>query len=292
MSHAGHVPPLTHLTKHLPINSVRLSLADISSIYERLTLVVAEQAEVELTALVKPPEKTDDEWNDYINRARETAFKITTTITGRDGSSLLGNSSAVFNAANRPDKISSIFMSNVTAYQSFSSVKPLNSFSVNFDFTKSPLLEGGVVLSAPTSNLSNLHVEGNREGWVASVQAAVSAIVEQRRTRRGWLHRAFRYDIGLFLFGLPFALYLCWRFSSIIEKTFNGLSGIIKAGAYVYVFLVALFIYRTLFGYAKWSFPTVELTDNNDEASRHRAVLGAIVLALIVNVLWELRSLL
>jgi hypothetical protein len=53
----------------------------------------------------------------------------------------------------------------------------------------------------------------------------------------------------------------------------------------MYVFVVAVWGYRALFGYTKWAFPTVELSDNRDLSMQHRAIWSVIILGLVVNVL-------
>ena len=83
MEQAAQPKPLTHLTKFVPLRSICLSLDDVKAIYDRLALIVDEQADAEIGALVKPENKSDDEWAEYIKAARENAFKIITTIAGR-----------------------------------------------------------------------------------------------------------------------------------------------------------------------------------------------------------------
>jgi len=279
-----------HLSKHVPYVAVKLSLRDIGSIHDRLISQIKEQCEIEIAALKKPADKSDQEWTDWVASAREKAFKITTTITGRDGSAFIGDTSAVFAATTLPDKISSIFLSNVAAYQGFSGVEPKNRFTLNFDFTKPPLFDVGSALSAPTANMTNLQVQGNRSAWIAGVQAAVEDVLKERKTQRKWLHRAFMYDLGLMVFGFPFAFYFCWKFSHFIDQHFSSMGGFIVGAVYLYVALLVINFYRGLFGYAKWAFPVAELTDNKDVAILHRAILSSIVISLAGRVIWEIFS--
>jgi hypothetical protein len=178
-------------------------------------------------------------------------------------------------------------MSNVVAYNAFAGIEPGARFNLNFDFTKPPLFEVHTPLSAPTANMTNLHVQGNRSAWIAGVQAAVEDVLKERKTQRQWLHRAFMYDLGLFLLGFPFAFYFCWKISGFIDRFFGPMGGFMHGAAYFYSAILILVLYRGLFGYAKWAFPVAELTDNKDVAIRHRVVLGSIVVSLIGRVVWE-----
>jgi len=207
------------------------------------------------------------------------------TIAGRAGESLYGEDVSVFSSPNKPDKVASVYMTNTTAYQGFANVKPFNAFELNLDFSKPPLMDAANPVSAPTKNVSNLTVQGDRESWVAAIADAVFGIADKRKTRRGWLHRAFAYDIGLWCFAFPFAFYLCWRTSPFITAHFQPLHTFVAAAGYMYVFVIAVWAYRALFGYTKWAFPTVELSDNHDASVQHRAVWGAIILAVVANVL-------
>jgi hypothetical protein len=277
--------------KVIPIKAIKLSLDDIRTIDQRLMIQIGEQAEFEISRLIRPPNQSEADFNAYKQNAREQAFKITFTVLGRNGQSLFGDDIAVFNSPLRPENIANIYMTNVTAYQAFSGNKPLNAFELTLDFAKPPLLDANNPVSAPTPNFSSLTVQGDRESWIASVCDAVLGVTQARKTKRTWMHQGFVYDAGLFMFALPFALYVCWKVSPFVSAQLAPAHSFLAAVAYVYVTLTTLFAYRILFGYTKWAFPTVELTDNGDMATKHRAILGTIILALVVNIVWEIRGL-
>lgn len=264
-----------------------MSLADVKTIYQRLLPILEEQAEIEIAAVAKLPNQTEEEFESYKTRARNEAFKITFTLGGRGGVQLFGDES-IFESPQKPDKIESIYFTNITAYRSFCGTAPLNQFELNLDFSKPALLDSRNGVSAPTPNLSNLTVQGNRTAWMGGISDAVINMCKDRRTRRGWIHRGFVYDAGLMLLALPFALYVCWKASPLVSRYLEPVHGVISGGMYVYLFFVVIWAYRALFGYTKWAFPTAELTDNKDGSLTHRAIWGAIVLGLVGNVLWEI----
>ncbi|HYM18075.1 MAG TPA: hypothetical protein VEU06_05885, partial [Micropepsaceae bacterium] len=126
---------LLHLPrKVVPLVAIKLNLDDVVSIYQRLLQQVNEQADYELSRLKRQDNQTEEAFQDYIKRARDQAFKITITVTGRDGQSLTGEDATIFHSPNRPDKVASIYLTNATAYQAFAGVRPLNSFDLYLDF--------------------------------------------------------------------------------------------------------------------------------------------------------------
>ncbi len=102
------------------------------------------------------------------------------------------------------------------------------------------------------------------------------------------MHAAFVYDIGLFLFGLPAAIYLCWRLSKFIEANVGVISPFISSATYIYIVFLVLIGYRVLFGYTKWAFPIVELTSNESRSKRHRTFWVAILVSLLASAMYDL----
>lgn len=274
--------------KSVQLQALALSLVDIAKIYERLQLQVAEQAEIEVSRLARPTDKTEQEFGELKNRYRQTAFGTTVTIAGRDGSALFGTDATVFTSPNLPDKVARIYMTNITSYEIVANRRPTNAFELTLDLSKPPLLDANNLVSSPTPNNSNLRVQGDRDAWVASVLDAVLGMTQQRSTRRSWIHRAFAYDIGLWVIGLPLAMYVCWKVSPAINASFAATHPFLSGAAYLYLVGITVWVYRILFGYTKWAFPTVELTDNKDAAGKHRAFWGVIIFGLLVNMLSEI----
>lgn len=271
----------------VPIRSTRLALSDITKIYERLAKSVGEQAEVEISKLVKPPAQSEEDFARYKADARGNAFNVTVTVFGREGSSLFGDDVKVFQSPLLPRKIDRIYATNITAYRAFANVSPINFFELMLDFSKPPLIDTQNFVSSPTPNVSNLTVQGDRDGWVASVTESVLGVTREGKTRRGWLHRGFVYDLGLYSIGVPAAIYACWSLADFINAKLEGVHSFVVGTAYIYVVLAVLVGYRALFGYSKWVFPTMELTSNEDSAVRHRAFLFTIVTGLVGKFIYD-----
>jgi hypothetical protein len=248
---------------------------------------VNEQADIEIVKVVRSPNQTDDQFDEFKKNARGKAFRITVTINGRGGESLFGDDIGIFQSANRPEQIDLVYFTNITGYQSFANVKPVNSFELNLDFSKPALLDVNTPISSPTRNLSRLTIKGDRDSWVGSISDVVLSVIERRRTGVNWLHRGFIYDLGLWALGFPFGMYLCWKASPFISRYVETTHGFLSGAAYVYIVILAANAYRILFGYTKWAFPVVELVDNRDAAGRHRSIWALIVVGLLVDVVWE-----
>ncbi len=273
-----------------PLHSINLSLEDVRKIFGRLSDYVGEQADREIGQLVKPEDQDEAEFEENKTKLREEAFRITVTVSGPDGASLYGDDIELFGSQNLPDVISTIFMTNITAYQGVARAKPLSAFELHLDFSKPPLMDSKNLVSDPTPNFSNLVIEGGRDSWVAGISDAVMGVIKHRRNKRSWLHRAFVYDFGLLLLGFPAGLYACWKFSALIEKYLGSIHSFLSATGYVYIVITTLLAYRIFFGYTRWAFPSVELTEHEDAAKRHRAFWYAIATAIVGNVLWEIFS--
>ena len=234
------------------------------------------------------PDVTEEDFEANKIFASENAFRVTVTVVRSDGSQTIGSTIDVFDQAPNDASISTIFMSNKSAYQSVSGSEPSEYFQLWLDFSQPPLLDAGTVVSNPTLNNSNLSIGGRRDGWLAGVERVVTKHLDRRFPIRRFFHGAFVYDMGLLIVGAPFAFYLCWYLSSTVQETFKETHGVLAAAAYVYLFFVGVWAYRLLFSYARWAFPVAELTDQKTRPSRHRLVWGSIITAISLKVFWDL----
>jgi hypothetical protein len=281
------------LDLHVPgrekrIEGISLGVDDVRKIFLRLKKLVDEDGEREVSRLSKPDELDDNQWSDRKTEIKSAAFQVTVTIAGISGDLLHGDTEGIFTSPNRPLEISSIYMTNTTAFRWWTKTNPQRSFHFTLDCSRPKLLDSENLVSAPTPNQSNIKIEADSEAWIASITEAVFGVLESNKNNHSALHRAFVYDFGLLLLGFPFALYLAWKASTFIEAKLEPLSQVLSTCAYIYIGLLAIWLYRILFGYTKWVFPTVELKESTSSTNGHRAFWGAILIALIANFAWEL----
>ena len=279
--------PLQIVKKETPLRSLILSIDDVVRVVERLAPLVEEEGRREIdqlseTGFMTPQQRAE------LEHQRNRAFRITVTIDGRDGENLFGYGADPFHSTNIPEPIETIYISNNAAYRNVVGQDPINSFVLMLDFSTPSLIDNNSPLSDPTPNSSHLTVEGNRDAWIASIQRAVMGVLDKRGSKRRFVHMAFVYDIGLLCFGMPASLYLCWRLSGFIQSVFGPHSEFLVAAAYVYVVFLAANIYRVLFGYTKWAFPTVELTSNENRSSLHRKSWLAIICSILGSAFYDL----
>jgi hypothetical protein len=277
-----HIP-----ARSTPIAAISLGLNDVKKIFLRLEKIVYEEGDKEISKLVKQPDMNDEEWDARKKEIKSGAFRVTVTIEGESGDRLHGDTLELFDSPNRPIRIRSIYMTNSTAFRWWTKNSPVRSFELMLDFARSKLLDSENFVSAPTPNVSNLNVEADNETWIAAISEAVSGVLSEKSNNRKFLHQAFVYDFGLLIMGLPFAFYISWKLSDEVERYFSQTSAFLAAAAYVYLFVLAVWSYRILFGYTKWAFPSVELSENSESVRKHRTFWYAIVVGLIVNFLWE-----
>ena len=273
--------------KTIPLRGLSVNVQDVRRIIERLVRQVEEEGNREVARLLENG-PSDPEHLQRIEVGREQAFRATVTITGKDGETLFGYGIEPFDSPNVPEPIESIYISNVSAYQNVFGRNPGNYFTLNFDFSTPPLVDNNNPVSSPTPNFSTFTVEGDRDAWVAPVQQAVTDILSRKSNGRAFMHAAFVYDIGLALLGLPAAIYLCWRLGEIVQANLGIYSPFLAAAAYIYVFFLVANIYRVLFGYTKWAFPTVELIDNEGQSKKHRKFWFGIMLSIVASAIYDL----
>jgi hypothetical protein len=279
----------THIPQRsTPITAICLRLDDVKKIFSRLEKIVHEEGDQEISKLDKQTDMNDEQWDARKKEIKSGAFRITMTIEGESGDRLHGNTLTLFDSPNRPTRIKSVYMTNSTAFRLWTNKNPTRSFELMLDFARPKLLDSENFVSAPTPNRSNLNVEADNETWIAAISEAVSGVLSDKSNNRKFLHKAFVYDFGLLVAGLPFAFYISWKLSDAVGLYFSKNSAFLAAAAYVYLFVLAIWSYRILFGYTKWAFPAVELSENAESVGKHRMFWYAIVVGLITNFFSEL----
>jgi hypothetical protein len=89
------------------------------------------------------------------------------------------------------------------------------------------------------------------------------------------------------IFGIPFSVWVSHNLGTlIVNKT--GLSDIMSALVFVYVFFLGLNVFRSIFAYARWAFPKIELVDSNSSIGAHRLALAGISFSLVATMLYDL----
>lgn len=251
---------------------------------------VSEEADREINQAIRQPNQTEEEFQNNLNIARQQVFRITITIVGGnkpDEISILGSDETIFDNKDLPEPIKSISMNNSAAYNYFTGGDPDNSFELSFDFEEMDLIDNSNPVSSPTPNNSYLYINGRNSSWNAVVEKSVMEILDNRSNSRSIFHKAHIFDVGLWVFVVPLAIYLCSCASPLIDKFTGHADTFIAASIYIYIFFMCLWGWRLLFGYTRWAFPVIELEENSKNIKMHRGFWYTIATGLVGTAIWQ-----
>ena len=258
-------------------------LKTLCEILQESSYAAAEEEISHYMPLDRPPEQ--------IQADRETlrsGFELKVNVQGMDDKGLFGTIRAVFNSPRFPNKVKSLHIDSELDLRNLHNWPPRNRFELFLDFTKPDIFNLSLSPSISTPNASNILVNGLNSDWVSGVYRKVTDFIKEKRTRRGFFHKHSVYDFLLFLVGLPFAFWMAYKLSGIINRTFGEFSIFVQNGVYVGLFFLMLNLFRVLFVYARWVFPIVEYRGSTNIARKHRYILGSLVIAVFGNFLYDL----
>lgn len=267
----------------IPIRGCHLTLSKIKSAYRELDAIVKKEGERTTSLLAKPDDMSSEAFIEQISDLKVKAFLITVSIVGFDGETAYGDSEEIFDSRNLPFPIKTIYFTNSNSFKRFANGnEPTNRFSVWIHFDKPPLFDPNPLVSDPTPNYSKADIHSEDVIYFRAIQNIIGNKLKSDKKIYSFIHEKFAYDTGLWLFALPYALYWTTVYVDYFFPT-SGRYVSFRVAGYIYGLGISLLVYRALSGYVKWAFPVNILEENNDNANRHRIVLGAIVLALAVS---------
>ncbi len=127
----------------------------------------------------------------------------------------------------------------------------------------------------------DLSIDSNNEQWFSAAKFRLTEFFDERKTGYDWLHRPAVYDVLLAVIGLPIAVWMTVRLTSVF-KEIDSMSMIPRTLVYIYIFYLTVLLFRLLFSYARWAFPKVEASSNIEAPQiGHRLLLGGIVLSIV-----------
>ncbi|MGO8952985.1 MAG: hypothetical protein ACLP1W_08665 [Rhodomicrobium sp.] len=272
---------------HFPIPACRLSRPELKRLYQIIDTKQKEYRDRALTALFLVQGETEEHFE--ARRAEAfNAFVTSVTITGVNNEIITANNEQVFEDADMPTAIQSIFYTTMSVPQAVLKHLPGDRITVLLDFSSSPFFDFDKLPTLPTPNISNFEIYAKNEQWFAAAKLRLSEFFSDRQTKHNWLHRSAVYDILLALVGLPMAVLASLRVATNF-KEIDNLSLIPRSLIYVYVFYVTLIIFRLIFSYARWVLPKVEMSSEVQSSQvAHRFILGAIILAVIGEFVFEI----
>jgi hypothetical protein len=270
-----------------PIKACRLRAGDLVRLYKIINDRQIEYGQMFADqVLVQQPEESPDQFKERRSRVAN-AFVTTVTITGSNNEIVSGSSESFLTTDNMPDNILTVFYTTVAGPNAVGIVRDYleNRASLLLDFSRPTVLDFSKIPTHATGNTSNFQIVSSSEPWFTTLNTRLTQLFDERRTGFNWLHQQGAYDLLLLIIGLPFALWIDYRFSPSIDLL--KLPVVLASGLYVYLFFAGLFIFRGIFTYSRWVFPKIEMHFEASPPLRHRAVWLAIVTAVFGGAIWD-----
>lgn len=207
------------------------------------------------------------------------------TIKGTKGEDLFGSVEEVFEANIFPDKIQSVYVNSEIPYVGQFSYHPRNFFQLFIDFSKPKIFDFSIQPSEKTPNNSHFKVEGYDATWVNGVFSELDKFFLNKRIK--FIHRTSAYDIIVWLIGIPFAFWCCFKLSPFINNFFIRNTFLLSA-LFVYVFIASLLAIRMLFHYFRWVYPMIAFRNKNDKSIMHQSILYTITVGMFGKFLYDI----
>jgi len=215
------------------------------------------------------------------------AFRLNITIRGDEGKELFGSVSDVFESANFPKNVEAVHVSSDFRAKNIYDFTPGNSFELLLDFSKTDPLNLTTQPSNPTPNVSEIEVRGRDTTWANGVFNEAMNFISQRPSSIKLIHRRSIYDVLVWGIGFPFAFWVAYRLSGSVDRLFGDFPSLVSNGVYLYITLLVVMLFRSLFMYARWVWPSVELKGNGSGSFPHRVAIGAITFGIVASLLYD-----
>lgn len=258
-------------------------LKNLCEILQESSLAAAEDEISHYAPMDRPIEQIVEDKNTL-----RSGFELQVNVLGIDNKGLTGTIPAVFNSPRFPNKVKSLYIDSEFELNNLHNWSPRNRFRLFIDFTKPDIFNLSLSPSISTPNDSHILVNGLNSDWVSGVYTKVTDFIKDKRTRRTFFHKHSVYDFILLLIGLPFAFWLAYKLSGVINSIFGEFSIFVQNGVYVGLFFLVIHLFRALFIYARWGFPIVEYIGTSSITKKHRYIWGSLVLAVFGNFLYDL----
>jgi hypothetical protein len=276
------------IARQWPVPACAVGAPDLRRLFELLNAKASEAAAEQVRQVQRSQAQTDEQFT-ALQREVYTLMALVVRIQAAGGEWIVANSADAMSEDSLPAVIRSVSFECGQMYRARFNLFPQNQFSVNVDFTRTPIMDLTNLALANTFGPSVVNISGVNSTWVNAVDHELHSFFQDRRIRRGWLHSNFAYDVALFLVGVPVTLDLIYN----IDKRFGPMVKLPPAvfvALYVYLVLLILFAFRILFNYAKWVFPKIDGPSRRGSALAHKVVLTAVFVTLtgrvVTTLLW------
>ncbi|MES9963834.1 MAG: hypothetical protein ABW116_09855, partial [Candidatus Sedimenticola sp. 20ELBAFRAG] len=109
----------------------------------------------------------------------QEGFELRISINGANGEELHGPIEEVFESANFPDNVVSLYVDSNRVLQGVHNYNTLNSFTVFLDFSKPAIFDFTLLPNQGTPNEANFEVQGYDATWVNGVFSEINNFIKQ-----------------------------------------------------------------------------------------------------------------
>ncbi len=279
-------PAYEGTNRYQPLPACAVSSAELIRLYQALQTKNDELFEDIAKTFEETPERTIEESKKNL---RENLC-VAVIALGRRGEQVVTYDAGGLREEALPENLMSIGLDSALKIRLLlGGQDPVNRCDIQFDFDKPPLFDLTNPSGEPTRNASHFRIVGANRTWAAAVFDEVTAWIQGKRVRRGWLHKPNTYDALLFFLGIPLAIWGAWRAhvawirNGELER--NGVGMLVV----IWIFVGLLYVFRILFGTARWLWPYVEFKrEGKGAATGFRAGLVAVALGILGTFLYDL----
>jgi hypothetical protein len=240
-----------------PIAACKLGRSDLKRLYRLVNEKQIEHRDRLTARLFKTDTETNEQFQERVTQVRN-AFITTVRITGVNGEVTTGHGEDFFDSPLLPERILSIYYDTSFGPTAILKYTPSDRASILLDFSQPRPVDMAAQPSAPTPNNSNFLVTAETESWSTSLTTRIRDFFAEKTTHVGWLHASATYDALLMILGVPLALWGGYRLAEVFVGGKNWPPPVIF-GIYIYAFLFVLNLFRSVFMYARWIYPKIEL---------------------------------
>ena len=280
-------PRTRTFTTTAPIKACRLRRDDLARLYRIINdrQIAYGQMFVD-QVLAQQPTESPEQFQERRSRVAN-AFVTNVNVTGSNNEIISGSGEHFLASENIPDNILTVFYTTIAGPNAVGIAREFlqNRATLLLDFSRPTILDFTKLPTFATPNNSNFEISASSEEWFTTLNTRLTQLFDDRHTGFNGLHQPGIYDLLLFIVGLPFALWIDYRFSPFVDKL--QLSIMVASGVYVYLFLFGLFIFRGIFTYSRWVFPKIEIQSEASPPLRHRAVWAAIMIGVFGGAVWD-----
>lgn len=235
------------------------------------------------STLVKPVEKSQDEWDEMLEKSRRED-SLSVYVKGSDGEELVAASIADLKVEHLPRSLHTIIFNSSFLFSSRYQVNLQNQFMLTLDFTEAPNFSEYDPLQAPTPNVSKWEVQGPDGTWVAGAFERILTFFRQRRSRLDWIHSTRTFSFVYWMLVFPSSLIITLSLDEhYISSIFK--SPVLRGATDIYVFLMVIYLIRWLLSLFRWLFPIIQL--KNTPASTVKRIVASILIAIILGVVGD-----